>query len=659
MRVLLRNLFLIALLLSCAVPLLAQDQEQSSDEQPQQQQEVIRSYDSHILLRADGTMQVTETIAVLAERDRIRHGIYRDFPTDYKDKLGNHYRVKFEMVSAQRDGHDEPYRTESIGNGVRVYLGDKNTLVEIGEHTYIITYETSRQVGFFDDHDELYWNVTGNGWIFPIEKATAAVELPTGIDRKHISVTAYTGEQGARGRAYSATVDPQGVARFATAAPLGQAEGLTIVVMFPKGFVVEPTQQEKMRWWFEENGASAVAIAGLLLMLLYQVIAWFAVGKDPAPGTVMVRYTPPDGFSPAAVRYLRRMGYDDKTFAALVVNMGVQRYLRIQQHPDGHFTLIREKKADSKDLALEEEQVANTFFESKDSIDLEQSNHSTIKSAIDSVKQTLAQRMEQRYFLTNSKYMWPSLGLMLLTFLGVIAFSEGDQIPVALFMCVWLSGWTLGVAALSVTVAAAWKKAWHSHGWGKVSYGGALFISAFALPFFAGEIFGLGMFAKATSAVAALVLILMAVSNLIFHELLKAPTHAGRDLLDQIDGFREFIGATEDMERKYPLDRSPATFEKFLPYAMAMDLEEVWTSKFESVLAAAAAAGGGTTSGYSPAWMAVSGATGFAALGSMSDFSSSLGSAISSSSSAPGSSSGGGGGGSSGGGGGGGGGGGW
>jgi uncharacterized membrane protein YgcG len=658
MRALIRKILLLALLLAGVLPALAQEQDQSSSDEQPTQQEVIRSYDSHILLRADGSMQVTETIAVHAERDRIRHGIYRDFPTDYKDTLGNHYRVKFAMVAAQRDGRDEPYHTESIGNGVRVYLGDKDRLVDIGEHTYVLTYETTRQVGFFPDHDEVYWNVTGNGWIFPIAKASATVELPGGIDHKQITTAGYTGERGARNRNFTVAVDGQGVAHFETTAPLGEAEGLTVVVMFPKGFVVEPTQQQKLRWWFQDNGASAIAVGGLLLMLLYQVLAWFAVGKDPAPGTVMVRYTPPDGFSPAAIRYLRRMGYDDKTFAALVVNMGVQRYLRIQEHTDGHFTLTREKNADSKGLALEEEQVANTFFESKDTIDLEQSNHSTIKSAIDSVKSTLAQRME-RYFLTNSRYMWPSAALMLLTFIGVVSFSEGEMIPVALFMCVWLSGWTLGVTALSVAVAAAWKKAWHSHGWGKLSYGGALFITAFAVPFFAGEIFGLGMFAKATSAVAALVLILMAVSNLVFHELLKAPTHAGRDLLDQIDGFREFIGATEDVARNYPLDRSPATFEKFLPYAMAMDLEEVWTSKFESVLAAAAAAGAGTSHGYSPVWMNVSGAAGFAALGGMSDFSSSLGSAISSSSSAPGSSSGGGGGGSSGGGGGGGGGGGW
>ncbi|HTK95727.1 MAG TPA: DUF2207 domain-containing protein [Terriglobales bacterium] len=659
MRPFFRRVFLFTLLLGCSLPAFPQDQEADQPAGQPEQREVIRSYDSHIRIGDDGTLQVTEVIRVVANHDQINHGIYRDFPTDYRDRWGERYHVKFAVVGARRDGQAEDWHTEAKSNGVRVYLGSKDVIVPIGEHTYELSYTASREIGFFKDHDELYWNVTGNGWIFPIERATAEVTLPRSLPREQVTITGYTGPQGSRAQDFTGEVDAAGVSRFATTRQLGSEEGLTIVVMFPKGIVAEPTSEQKARWFFSDNAAAAVAFGGLVLMLLYQVFAWFAVGKDPAPGTVMVRYTPPDGFSPAAIRYLRRMGYDDKAFASLVVDMGVKRYLQIKQDAGGKFTLTHLPKGDPKSLFFEEQQLADNLFDGKDSIKLEQANHSTIKSAIDALKNTLAQKMEQHYFVTNGKYMWPSLGLTAATFLSVIAFSDAEMIPVALFMCVWLSGWTVGVAALSLSVAAAWKQAWHSKGWGKLSYGGALFITAFSVPFFAGEIFGLGMFARATSAVAAVVLIAMAVSNLVFHELLKAPTHAGRDLLDQVDGFREFIGATEDMERKYPLDRSPDTFEKFLPYAMAMDLEEVWTSKFESVLAAAAAAGGGASHGYSPVWMSVSGASGLAAIGAIGDFSGSLSSAISSSSTAPGSSSGGGGGGSSGGGGGGGGGGGW
>ena len=654
MRALIRHILLLALVLGGCLPLLAQDQDQQSE--PSQSAEIIHSYDSKILLRADGSMRVVETIRVTAAHEQINHGIYRDFPTHYRDRWGEKVDVKFEFQGAKRDGQPEDWSVEGRGNGVRVKIGNKDTLVPIGEHTYELTYETNRQVGFFQDHDELYWNVTGNGWIFPIAKATAEVTLPGDPKKEQVTLAGYTGPEGSTAQDFTGEVDAHGVSRFATKHYLNAYEGLTIVVMFPKGLVVEPSREQRVRWFLDDNKPAMVALLGLLVGLLYQFGAWSAVGKDPAPGTVMVRYTPPDGFSPGAIRYLRRMAYDDKVFAALIVDMGVKGYLRIDQDDAGKFKVTRTKHHDDKSLSDDEAILADTLFENSELIEFEQINHTRIKSAIDAVKGALAKKLEQHYFLTNGKYMWPSLAIMAATFLAVLSFSDTEMIPVALFMCVWLSIWSLGVAALLVSVASAWKHAMHAKGWGKLSYGGALFITAFAIPFVGGEIFGLGMFARATSIVATAVLAAFGVSQFIFHELLKAPTHAGRDLLDQVDGFREFIGATEDMERKYPLDRSPATFEKFLPYAMAMDLEEVWTAKFATVLAAAAAAGAATAHGYSPAWTNMSG-SGFSSFSS--DLGGSLSSAISSSSTAPGSSSGGGGGGSSGGGGGGGGGGGW
>src|SRR5579864_7474498 len=127
---------------------------------PDQPDERIRSFDSHIIVNADGSLEVRETIEVLAAEDQVRHGIYRDFPTRYRDKLGNSYAVRFEIVGVQRDGSPEPYHTEGLSDGVRIYFGDKNTFVASGKHRYVFTYTATRELGFFRDHDELYWKVT-------------------------------------------------------------------------------------------------------------------------------------------------------------------------------------------------------------------------------------------------------------------------------------------------------------------------------------------------------------------------------------------------------------------------------------------------------------------------------------------------------------------
>src|SRR5690606_9748606 len=107
---------------------------------------------------------VTEHITVHAEGTRIRRGIYRDFPTRYRDRHGNRVVVGFEMLGLTRNGQPEPWFTENLSNGVRINTGNDDFLQVPGEHAYTLHYRTTRQLGFFDEHDELYWNAIGTGW---------------------------------------------------------------------------------------------------------------------------------------------------------------------------------------------------------------------------------------------------------------------------------------------------------------------------------------------------------------------------------------------------------------------------------------------------------------------------------------------------------------
>ena len=145
---------------------------------PAAAKERILSYDSTIDVSEDGSMTVREAIRVVAEGDRIRRGIYREFPTTYKDRFGNRVVVDFRVTEVTRDGQPESWHREKRANGVRIYAGRSDTLLDPGEYTYTFTYRTDRQIGFFENHDELYWNVTGNGWDFSIDSASATVTLP-------------------------------------------------------------------------------------------------------------------------------------------------------------------------------------------------------------------------------------------------------------------------------------------------------------------------------------------------------------------------------------------------------------------------------------------------------------------------------------------------
>jgi uncharacterized membrane protein YgcG len=299
------------------------------------------------------------------------------------------------------------------------------------------------------------------------------------------------------------------------------------------------------------------------------------------------------------------------------------------------------------------------LFEDGSPLVLENKNHALLTRASKGVETMLHASMEKTDFVTNARYLWPGIILSILTIAAVVLLIGGSQLAVALFMSVWLTGWSFGVYMLVSSVVRAWKSVRTE---GVLGAGQAGFLTLFSIPFIVGECVGLGMLIWACGLAATGIIAATIAINVVFHHLLKAPTLAGRALMDRVDGFKLFLKAV-DADRLQTVarpDKTPRLFERFLPYAFALGVEHAWAEQFSQVLAQAAtagAAGGGTS--YSPSWYSGATFASFSASDFTSNFSSSFSSAISSSSAAPGSSSGSGGGGSSGGGGGGGGGGGW
>jgi hypothetical protein len=633
---------------------------QTSDDETER----IRSFDSHIILNADGTMQVRETIEVQAAGDQIRHGIYRDFPTRYKDHLGNRYSVAFEIVGVQRDGNPEPYHTQGISGGVRIYFGDSNTMISPGIHRYVFTYNTNRQLGFFTGHDQLYWNAVGLGWDFPIDAATATVVLPPQIHNFVSELDAFTGALGEKGNSAVISRDENGNPQF-RAQNLPPHQGLTIVVNWPKGLIAAPTRQQRFEWYLSDNRNTAIGLAGLIAVLLYYFVVWARVGRHPKAGPVVPLYEPPDNMSPAAMRYLEKMHFDDQAFTSAILGLAAKGHLTIDGGKSDHYRLNLKTDTRAGRLSADEAELKRNLFGKGKTLTLSGSSSVVIRQAQKALSTALHTAMEKTYFVTNAGYLWPGLALTVLSAVGMLiatgAQGGASELPLAIFMTIWLSGWSVGVGALLHAVARAWKGA---RAGGVAGGAGAMGITLFSIPFVIGELVGLGVLAWAISVASCVVIILLLSSNALFHHLLKAPTRAGRQLLDRIEGFKIFLAAV-DAPRLNAMGapgRTPELFERFLPYALALGVENAWAEQFSQVLATAAVgAPSHQGASYSPSWY--SGSFVASSPGAFaSSFSSTFGSALSSSSSPPGSSSGssgGGGGGFSGGGGGGGGGGGW
>ena len=612
--------------------------------------ERIRDFKSFIVVHPDATMTVTETITVNSTGQEIRRGIIREFPTTYKDRFGNTIKVGFQVKEVLKNGKTEPYHLETVSNGEKIYIGQKDVYLQPGIYTYTITYYTDRQLGFFQDFDELYWNVTGNGWTFPIDHAQAVVVLPEGA--KITKYAAYTGPKGAQGQDFRVSYDRSGNIVFDTTRGLSPREGLTIAVAWPKGLVAEPSQSEKLGYLLRDNLSNFAALLGLVGTFIYFLTVWFRVGRDPASGPIIPLFAPPKGFSPAAVRYLMRMGYDQKAFAAAVVDMAVKGYLKIEEK-DEEYTLRRTGK-DQGSLDEGEQLLGSNLFRNGDVLVMKNTNHERINTARTGLKQTLDREINNIYFHTNRSSFFMGLGLSVLTLAAIVLTAAK---PEAIFSLIWLSGWSVACVFLAAMVYRNWQGTGSGHHlhFGKIFT--ALASSMFALPFFIGEVFGLGVFAMSVSAPATLAFAGLVFLNALFYYLLKAPTLSGRQIMDQVEGFKMYLSVAEKdrLNMLNPPEKTPELFEKYLPYALALNVENAWSEQFSEILAKAQVDG----QPYSPSWYQGSS---WNNLGS-SGFSDSLGgafaAAIASSAVAPGSSSGSGGGGSSGGGGGGGGGSGW
>ncbi|MEO5588583.1 MAG: DUF2207 domain-containing protein, partial [Gemmatimonadaceae bacterium] len=441
-------------------------------------------------------------------------------------------------------------------------------------------------LGFFPDHDELYWNAIGTGFVFPIERGTVEIRLPDPVPVGQLHAEGYTGPQGEKGAGYTATLPEPGVARYALTAPLAPREGFTVVLTFPKGLIAPPTSEERTRSFFADNRGVLVAVVGLLVALAYMWRAWSQVGRDPRKGIVITRYGPRDGQSPAGLRYMKRMGYDMRCFSSDVLALAVAGLVSIHREKKfltDEWRLERAMPTGDTSISSAQQRLLDLLFSKGDSLILKDTNAAILSAARDGHTESLKKEYQPQYFQLNV-------------------------------------GKIVAATLLSIVLMAA-----------------AVFASG-----------GYGM------PIIIAIIVLLTLALAVFSWLVKAPTAAGRGLLDEIEGLESYMRVAERDELKSvrgpdepPLDEK--RYEAMLPFAVALDVEDAWTKKFTAAVGAAAAA----AAANNMMWY-----HGRGPVSNLGDFTKSVGSSLSSSissaSSPPGSSSGSGGGGSSGGGGGGG-----
>ena len=451
------------------------------------------------------------------------HGIYRDIPVEYAGPHGLNYSLFLTVKSVtDEDGVKLKYETsrERQYLQLKIYIdhADNST------RTISIEYTVSDALHFFDDHDEFYWNVTGDEWPIPIQEAGAHIVLPGSASTVRTNV--FTGAYRSTSRNAIAEVNGSAV-EVRTTSPLGIHEGLTVAVAFDKGVVREPSAFSLFLRYLRSNWAFGIPIVAFFSMFWL----WWTRGRDPRLRPIAAQYQPPDNLTPGEVGTLLDNSVDMRDITASIVDLAVRGHLVIEEQKKDHYLglthsteyLFHLKKPNSEWASLkphEQDLLAGIFSggtagETVALADL----HNRFYANIAGIKNDIFGSLVSRGYYTHRPDTTRAAYILFGIVAGFIVFGGG----------IWLSK-HLGMAPL---------------------------------PFIASGILS-GLIICA------------------FGWFMPARTQAGARTLEGILGFEDFLAHVE-ADRFNRMIKTPEMFEKFLPFAMALGVEKNWSKAFQGI----------------------------------------------------------------------------
>ncbi len=482
----------------------------------------ITKFHSDIAIHPDSSFTVIETIDV--KFDRPRHGIYREIPFKYRDEFGKALVTPIRVISVKDDkGKSWKYSLERSGPILNIRIGHPDRYVD-GNQTYVITYQVENAILFLKDHDELYWNVTGNYWKAPIKEASADAALAVKGKSKNVMAAAFTGHSGSKESDCEYQTYENG-AKYLTKRSLGAGEGLTIAFGWDKGLVSPPSSWQRFLWTMNlgENWVFILPI----LSLIFMFHQWYSKGRDPkVREAITVQYGPPkfdnQALSPAEVGTLVDEKLDPRDMTSAIVGLAVKGYLHIEEtkheglifHKTDYY-LKKVKEADSSLNPFEIELMKSLFPGKLPGILVSDLKNRFYANLPVLKKLLFGELIRKKYFLSNPENVRNSyrvIGILLMVF---------------------------GCFALLV------------------------FLS------------------RDNTVKSILAAFLMGVPVLAFAKFMPARTRSGALAYMDILGFQEFMNRAEKDQLERMGDKE--LFSKYLPYAIALDVVEHWAKAFKGI----------------------------------------------------------------------------
>lgn len=407
--------------------------------------EQIQNFDSNITINKDGAINVDEKI-IYDFGDLYRHGIYREIPFIKTNKEGKKFEIEFKNISVT-DENGKNYRFTKTKNEeiLRLKIGDPDRTIT-GVHTYIISYQVAGALTYFSDHDELYWNVTGDKWSVPIDRATSEVVLSDGIEKNEINTKCYTGAQGSTAQNCITSVQQNSVS-IRSQDSLRVYEGMTIVVGFPKGVVAVLEPKPYVTFW-ETIWGKMLKIALIILAIFWYLIyplwipvKWWLMGRDPnVSQEVRAWFDPPKTekgrpLTPAETGSLIDEKVDSRDISAMIVNLAQRGYFKIVEKKKNDFYLVKRSdwNLDKKVLPFEKT-FMDKVFKYENEVQLKQAEFYIVAKSVTDM--LYANLVSENYFPENPNSIRTfytvigSIAAMTFNiFLAIVAFLFGRNMP--------------------------------------------------------------------------------------------------------------------------------------------------------------------------------------------------------------------------------------
>jgi len=478
----------------------------------------IQDFKDTIAVSADGKALMSEKITLVFVGQW--RGIHRKLPINFPGPDGTNYTL-FIDVKGVTDENGEKLKYESSKSGdyrdLRIYIPDAEDATRVVN----IDYTVRNAIRAFDDHDEFYWNVTGNDWPVPIAHAEAFVALPQNA-AGGLRAQAFTGVYGSTEAA--ATSEVKGAdGMFETTKPLPMRGGLTIDIFIPKGVLKEPSTLTKLFWFLGSNPIVFLPVVTLAVMFGL----WHTMGKDPDPGvSVAPMYEPPKGLTPAEVGTLIDDSTDPRDITSTLVDLAVRGYIKIEEKVDTFlvfkrkdyvFHLLKPREQWGTDLSPHERVMLENIFAGGSETQLS-SLKNRFYTAIAVIREDIMSALKRK---------------------GMYLLDPGSA-----------NGYSI-VAAGAIGLLAA---GLHYLGWMNLFNSVPLLIGSVLISAGVWWLFARQMTAKTVLGARTLVAIL---------------------------GFQEFMNRVDaDRIKRLP----PETFEKYLAYAMALGVEQHWAQAFAGIV---------------------------------------------------------------------------